>query len=66
MWAGRLPLATATLFTPLLSLLFFVALMRLSCTTIVSGVVICCCHPGKFRSSSVLHFVADGIIVAML
>jgi hypothetical protein len=34
--------------------------------TTVPGVVICCCHPGEFRSSSVLRLVADGIIVAML
>jgi hypothetical protein len=71
MWAGRLPLSICPLLQPpslrLFSPLLFVVVLRLSCTVMtVSRVVICCCHLGKFRSSSVLHFVADGIIIVVL
>jgi hypothetical protein len=71
MWVGKLPLSVCLLLQPpslrLFLPLLFVAALRLSCVvTTVLGVVIYCCHPSKFRSSSVLHFVADGIIFAVL
>jgi hypothetical protein len=44
---------SSRLFSPLL----VVAALRLSFAAIVLGILIYCCHPGKFRSSSVLHFV---------